>query len=278
MRFDVNVSVSTDPAQPGTRTETKNLNSFRSVEAVVNYEIKRQTELLEKGEKIRQETRGWDEAKQKTTSQRGKEEAEDYRYMPEPDIPPLELDQKFVDQIKASVPALPGELRHKLSSLKIDQAVAEDLLDSPAKLDHVLKVLAASNPDIARLSAFWIIRAPEAEELNLDIDRVVELGQMMASGQLNSNAAQRIYDELPKTDQSPAELAEALNLLQVSDESAIEAIVEQVLADNPDAVADIKAGQDKAIGFLVGQVMTKSKGQANPGLAQRIIRGKLKDN
>lgn len=283
MRFDVNVSISKNPNQPGTRTETKNLNSFRSVEAVVAYEIKRQQALLEKGETIKQETRGWDEAKQKTFSQRGKEEAEDYRYMPEPDIPPLELSEELVDSIRKNLPALPGDLRQKLNKLNIDRHLVEDLLDRPVSLSLVLGVLEKGGAEAARQAAFWVMHnrsevidiTEESQQLNLDSERVIELASMIKDGQLNSTAALRIYNELPHTDKTPQAIADELGLVQVSDETEIEKIVDSVIKENSKVVADIKAGNDKAIAFLVGQVMAKSKGKANPSLAQKIIKDKL---
>ncbi len=284
MRFDVNVSVSQDPAKPGTRSEIKNLNSFRSVENAVAYEIKRQSEQLKKGEVIKQETRGWDEAKQKTTSQRGKEEAEDYRYMPEPDIPPIELDDSYLAQIKADLPALPGDLRDKLNKLSIDKNFIEDLLDKPVSLNHVLEVLEGGGEDAARQSAFWITRGREPEpadisdesrRLSLDSGRVIELAKMIKEGKLNSTAAQRIYNELPQTDKSPSELADQLGLIQVSDEARIEKIADEVIAENPAVAADIKAGKEKALDFLLGRVMAKSKGQANPVIAREVLKRKI---
>lgn len=275
MRFDVNVSVSKDSSKPGTRTETKNLNSFRSVENAVNYEIKRQIELLKKGGEVKQETRGWDEAKQKTTPQRSKEEAEDYRYMPEPDIPPLELDEAFIQKAKSELPRLPSGLRLELSKLGIDKNQIEDLIDRPVSLSKILDVLAKGGAGRAKTVAFWILRAPVDEvagELNVDTNRLIELARMVESGDLNSTAAQRIFDELPKTDKNPAKIASELNLLQLSDEDELEKIVQEVINANSQAAADAKAGQEKAIGFLVGQVMAKTKGQANPALTSEIIR------
>lgn len=281
MRFDVNVSLSTDPKKPGVRSETKNLNSFRSVEAAIEYEIKRQTELLEKGDKVIQETRGWDEAKQKTTSQRGKEEAHDYRYMPEPDIPPVELNDKYIEETKKSLPKLPSDLRKILNKLSIEPAIVEDLLDRPVSLQHVLAVLESGNESAARRATFWVFGVSGDERqlqkaLSTTTERVVELAKMVEDGQLNSTAAQRIYNELPSTEKSAAELAKELDLVQVSDESELEKFAAEVIAENPKVVEDIKSGQEKAIGFLVGQVMAKTKGQANPGLAQQIIKRLIK--
>jgi aspartyl-tRNA(Asn)/glutamyl-tRNA(Gln) amidotransferase subunit B len=283
MRFDVNVSVSKDSNKLGTRSEIKNLNSFRSVEGAVAFEIKRQTELLEKGGTVAQETRGWDEAKQKTLSQRGKEEAHDYRYMPEPDIPPIELTDAEIEQAEKSVPELPGQVREKLREIKLEPMVIEDILDRPAALIHTLKVLEAAKPEDARRIAFWFIHGePPAEGtqedvtgISVDIDKLVLLSDMVDTGKLSSTAARSVFEEIIKSKDDPQVVAERLNLLQISDEAEIEKIVKEVLLENPKVVADVKTGEQKAIGFLVGQVMKKSAGKANPGLAQKIIRKQL---
>ena len=283
MRFDVNISVSKDPDKPGTRSEVKNLNSFRSVEGAVAYEIKRQIEVLENGGRLVQETRGWDEAKQKTFPQRAKEEAEDYRYMPEPDIPPVELTEAYVKDIKHRLPKLPGEIRSHLSKLDISPQVIEDILDRPAAVENTLAVLGGGHkPAAARRVAFWFMQkeptieeAPEYHERQVDIQKLVELSDMVEANELNSTAGRRVFEELLKTNQNPRSIAEGMNLLQITDESAIEKIVAEVIGEHSDVVEDIKSGQTKAIGFLVGQVMAKSQGQANPQTAQDIIRRKL---
>jgi aspartyl-tRNA(Asn)/glutamyl-tRNA(Gln) amidotransferase subunit B len=273
MRFDVNISVSQDDKK-GIRTEVKNLNSFRSVEGAVAYEIDRQIEALEKGEEIIQETRGWDEAKQKTTSQRGKEEAHDYRYFPDPDIPPVELSDQFLETIKQDMPDLPSQFRAKLKELDIDSGVIEDLLERPDSLKKILKIYESSNAAVARRSAFFLIATPENEWTPSE-ESLIKLSQMVDSGSLSSSAARKVYQDMGAGDEEPEELAKVLDLLQVSDQAEIEKIVLKVIAANSNVVADIKAGETKAIGFLVGQVMTASKGQANPQLAQEIIKKQL---
>ena len=149
MRFDVNVSVSkTD--ELGTRSETKNLNSFRAVEKAVDYEVNRQIELLEKGGRVVQETRGWDDAKQKTISQRSKENADDYRYMPDPDIPPIVIEQAYIDKIKKEMPELPNDYREKFKAIDIDAKVVEDIIAVPETAKLVSRILASSEKDHAR--------------------------------------------------------------------------------------------------------------------------------
>ncbi|HVS78767.1 MAG TPA: Asp-tRNA(Asn)/Glu-tRNA(Gln) amidotransferase subunit GatB, partial [Candidatus Saccharimonadales bacterium] len=237
----------------------------------VNYEINRQIELLEKGEEVVQETRGWDEAKQKTTGQRGKEEAHDYRYMPEPDIPPVELEDEFLEKIKSKMPPLPTALRDSLVRLDISPKVVEDILElPPTVVSQIRESIEAAGPPHARRLAFWALETGE-----LDVERDIELSKMLEDGRVSGPAAKAIREEMATSDQSPEEIAENLNLLQVSDESAIEKIVEEVISENPKAAEDVKNGEAKAIGFLVGQVMAKSKGQANPALAQQIIKKRL---
>lgn len=280
MRFDVNVSVSkTDKL--GTRTETKNLNSFRSVEKAVEYEVNRQIELLEKGEKIIQETRGWLDDKQKTVSQRSKENADDYRYMPDPDLPPVVLSDEYIEKIKAEMPALPSDYRAKLSEIGIDANTASDIIAVPTTAKLVIRVLEKSSSEHARRVAFWMLR-PLDEEIETDEpeprasdENLIKLSQMVEAKQLSSTAAKEVLAELLKTGRAPEKIAEAKNLLQVSDEGEIEKIVEAVLAENEQAASDIKAGETKAIGFLVGQVMKASRGKANPGVAQELIKKKL---
>ena len=282
VRFDVNISVSKEPEKPGIRSEIKNLNSFRSVEGAVAYEIERQSQLLDKGQKVIQETRGWDEAKQKTTSQREKEEAHDYRYMPEPDIPPIELDDGYIDKIEKQMPELPPMLRQRLTEIKIDSKVIEDILDRPKAVNHILQILKSGGAEHARRATFWFLQAepaieedPDYEEPPVDAQSIIKLSQMVSAGELSSTSAKTVFNKLLRSGGEPARIAQDLNLLQVSDESAIEKIVTDVIAENPQVAEDIKNGQSKAIGFLVGQVMAKSGGQANPGLAQKLIKKHL---
>lgn len=278
MRFDVNVSVSKDSSL-GTRTETKNLNSFRSVEKAVEYEIKRQIEELEKGNEIVQETRGWDDAKQKTFSQRTKEEAHDYRYMPEPDIPPIVLDDEYIERIKSEMPESADDIREKLNKMNLDSSQLDTILYEP-KVAHYVTSLEG---DTAKVIANWVT----GDLLKLVSDGSLTWEQVIsAGGRLHILASMYLEDKLSSTSAKellaevvrgadPEKLADEKNLLQVSDEGAIEKIVAEVLAENEKAAEDVKNGEMKAIGFLVGQVMKKSKGQANPGLAQQIIKKQL---
>lgn len=285
MRFDVNVSVSKDPKKFGTRTETKNLNSFRSVERTVEYEIARQIELLEKGQAITQETRGWDDAKQRTFSQRGKEEAHDYRYFPDPDIPPVEITPDRAKEVKDNMPMLPGELREKLGDLKLDPSAVETLIEAMPAGKFVSKLIdeGADSGAVKRI-ANWLASDVQAlvgnekvtwEAAKLKQKAFLDLATLAQENKVSSTNAKVILAELVTQGGDASGIAKTKNLLQVSDEGEIEKIVKQVIADNPQAAEDIKNGEMKAIGFLVGQVMKASKGQANPGMAQQMIKKKL---
>lgn len=279
MRFDVNVSVS-KTSTLGTRSETKNLNSFKSVEKAVEYEVARQIELLEAGKTVVQETRGWDDAKQKTFSQRTKEDAHDYRYMPEPDVPPIVLSDQYINKIKKSLPLMPTEVKSKLAVLKLQESQLETILDQPSVAYFMVDLL---NEDLhkAKIIANWLT----GELLKLENDgtltwslvvkakeQLLELSKMVAENKLSSTSAKELLKEVINHQSDPEALAAKLNLIQVSDQDAIEKIVAEVLSENEKAATDVKNGEMKAIGFLVGQVMAKSKGKANPGLAQQIIK------
>ena len=288
MRFDVNVSVSkTD--QMGTRTETKNINSFKSVEKVVEYETKRQIEQLEKGKEIIQETRGWDDAKQKTFSQRTKENADDYRYMPDPDLPPVIIEDKYIDQIKSEMPIMPEAWRSKLASVGLDPAHIETLLEAEVE-DSEISYLPLieeniANPKLTKFLANWFVNLEipnRSEHIVIsklkDSERQIiylNVFNLSDSGKLSSTNVKSLLLKLLNEDVLPEnieEFASQEGLIQVSDQSQIEEIVKIVIEANPKATEDIRNGELKAIGFLVGQVMKASKGSANPGLAQEIIK------
>ena len=288
MRFDVNISVAKkDATELGKRAEIKNLNSFRSVERAAEYEFKRQVDILERGEEVVQETRGWNDDKQITISQRSKEDAQDYRYMPDPDIPPVVLTDEVIAEIQSKVPMLPGEYREKWSALNLDKSVINSLLSNQDYAQITLEVQEKSGEASAKRVAHWFASAlttsdeddaqTDNESTRVAVDDLIELAEMTEKSEVSSTNAKELFNELLAGATNPRKLAEEKNLLQVSDESAIAAIVDEVLSDPASAasIADIKAGKDKAIGYLVGQVMKKSKGQANPSLAQKLIRERL---
>lgn len=284
MRFDVNVSVAKKGAtELGKRAEVKNLNSFRSVERAAEYEFKRQVDLLECGEAVVQETRGWNDDKQITTSQRSKEDAQDYRYMPDADIPPIVLTDEEIDKIQSEVPRLPQYYRDKWAELGLDKSVIEALLSTQSYAVLIAEIQDAAGNAAATRVAHWFVSAidPSDESArvasNFTPEAFIELAEMVEKAELSSTAAKEVFNELLVSDKSPREIAEAKNLLQVSDEGAIAAIVDEVLADpaSQQSVQDIRDGKDKAIGYLVGQIMKKSQGKANPALAQKLIRERL---
>jgi aspartyl-tRNA(Asn)/glutamyl-tRNA(Gln) amidotransferase subunit B len=288
MRFDVNVSVALKGAtELGTRAEVKNLNSFRSVEKAAEYEFRRQVGILEKGEKVVQETRGWDDAKQTTSSQRSKEDAQDYRYMPDADIPPIVLSDEEIDAIQATVPMLPPEYREKWQGLQLDSSVVNTILNNAPVAVTLDAINDRFDADVTKRVFNWF-SSTSADEIDVSAVesglvgplRLSELSQMVGDNKLSSTGAKEIFLALfdeAHTGKMPEDIAREKNLLQVSDEGAIAAIVDEVLSDptSAKAVEDIRNGNDKVIGFLVGQVMKKSQGKANPALAQKLIRERL---
>ena len=286
MRFDVNISVAKPDKPLGTRTEIKNLNSFRAVERAVDYEIKRQIAILKDGGVVEQQTRGWSDTEGKTTVQRSKENAQDYRYMPDADIPPVILTDEDIAKMQENFPVMPEEYRAKFASMGVDNGVVRVLLNNQAIAATINDILEAAGESIAkRVANLFASCLPssddtEASSINLTIpatEKLITLANMLGENKVSSTAGKEIFAELLKNDADPMQIAEDKHLLQVSDEDAIANIVDEVINDPAcaKAVADFKAGQEKVIGFLVGQVMKKSKGQANPSLAQQILRQKL---
>ena len=286
MRFDVNISLKKPEATKlGTRAEIKNLNSFRSVERAVLYEYERQSRLLDKGEKVIQETRGWSDATGKTTAQRSKEEAQDYRYMPEPDLPPLNLSEDFVKTEYEKCPALPADYRREFAKA-VPADILEVLLDYPELARRLAEVKTAKQPVdyIANLFASVLLAEENQSLLNDPLPtaaQLSELAAMKSKNELSSTAAKEVFIKLfeaKHSAKSPRDLAKELNLLQENDATALEAIVSAVLAkpETQKAQADYKSGETKVLGFLVGQVMKESHGKANPAAVSEILQKKLK--
>lgn len=288
MRFDVNVSLAPEGSESlGTRAEVKNLNSFRSVERAVEYEIARQTKLLEAGERVVQETRGWSDATGKTTGQRSKEEAKDYRYMPEPDLPPLNLSREFIDEQLADFPLMPADYRREFKGV-IAGDILEILLDYP-ELMRKLEEMAGSGSSrknlllMANLFTSVLLAEEKSAEFLNDLpsaDALNTLAEMNAKKELSSTATKevflRLFDPQMKT-RGVKQIASELGLIQENDLGALEKIVDAVLAkpETKQAQDDFRAGSEKVLGFLVGQVMKESQGKANPSSAQEILRKKL---
>lgn len=285
MRFDVNISIAPESSdQLGTKTEVKNLNSFRSVERVVEYEIKRQTKLLEKGEIVRQETRGWNDATGETTGQRSKEGAADYRYMPEPDIPPIRLQAEMVESERERLPKMPTWYRERFADV-LTKDLIEVLLDYP----QLMRKLAELEDNqaikkIANLFSSVLLAEENTSLLNDELPSRQQLGdlvEMNNKNELSSTATKEVFLKFFDPEmhfKDTRTIAKELGVVQENDLGALEAIVDIVLAkpETRQAQTDYQAGQEKVLGFLVGQVMKESKGKANPSAVQEILKAKLK--
>jgi aspartyl-tRNA(Asn)/glutamyl-tRNA(Gln) amidotransferase subunit B len=280
MRVEANISVSkTDTF--GTKVEVKNLNSFRSLEQAIKFETERQIELLERGEKVVQETRGWDENRGKTFSQRTKESAHDYRYFPDPDLPKLrlgEIPEFSIDELKKELPELPWEKRGRLSLLGLAPAIAEMFVASAVygpffdavtvgETDKKSSVLAANyiSSDLAGLAG------GEDTLGKVTIANFISLMRMAIAGEISSRGAKDILAVLYKEGGDPKKIADEKGLIQKSDEGELKKIVEQIVADNKNAADEYKAGKEQALQFLVGQGMKATKGAANPSVLKKLI-------
>ena len=283
MRFDVNTSLAPEGADKlGTRTEVKNLNSFKSVERAVEYEIMRQTKILESGEKVVQQTLGWSDATGKTTPQRSKEVAADYRYMPEPDLPPLRLSAEFIESESAKLPMMPMDYRKTFDGI-IANDTLELLLDYPSLMNKLNEIDNKQVKTISNLFASVLLAEEKSAEYLNDLPSaqgLMELAEMNGKKELSSTATKEVFLRLfdpQMRGRGTRQIAKELGLIQENDLAALEAIVDTVLAkpETQKAQADYKAGEEKVIGFLVGQVMKESKGKANPSAVQDILRKKL---
>jgi len=284
MRFDINVSLSKNKSELGTRTEIKNLNSFRSVEKAAEYEINRQTQLLNSGKTITQETRGWDDAKQKTFSQRSKEDAHDYRYFPEPDVPPVILDPKMVNKIKSEMPPSVSSIRNQLSSIDIEDSAVDTILNELKVGKFMLSIIDNQDAKTAKKIANWLSsdiqgfvadRVFSWEQLELDQKNMVKLAELVDTNKVSSTSAKLILKEMLISSDDPVSIANKLKLIQLSDSDDLLPVVRQVISDNPEAVSDLRSGQQKAIGYLIGQIMQASKGKANPEICKQLIKQEL---
>lgn len=280
-KFDLNVSVS-DTDKFGTRTELKNLNSFRNAERALNYEIQRQIDSLEEGEKIVQETRGWNDAKGKTFSQRSKEEANDYRYFPEPDIPPLELGRDFIVQVQAEVSVLPIEVRRELHELKLNTDEQDILIGQPKTIEIFQQAyIALKKPELIKKAVNWLVGDYQAilaknKKTKLTGQALVDLIRLVESGDISSKIAKEIFPKIV-AGESPNVIIQKEGLKQVSDDGELEKIIGAIIKDNPKPVADYKAGNEKVAAFFVGQAMKATKGQANPTKVNELVIKLLKE-
>src|SRR3989344_1501919 len=297
MRVEVNISISKDH-KLGTKVEIKNLNSFKVVEKAIDFEIKRQQEVLESGGKVIQETRGWHDKKEITFSQREKEEAHDYRYFPEPDLPPLHFEKDYIIKIKTTMPELPEQKRERFKKeYGLDDASIEFFVANKDLSEYFEKVVSEfeewteeeekgeAHKKASRLVANYLISdiqgllsGTEFIEADFKItpENFAEFIKMIYKGEISSKVAKMVIADMFNTGSDPSDIVDANNWGQMSDSGELEKMVKEVIGKNPKAVEDYKSGKQNAIQFLSGQVMAKTRGTANPEKVQELIKELLK--
>jgi aspartyl-tRNA(Asn)/glutamyl-tRNA(Gln) amidotransferase subunit B len=302
MRCEANISLhkKDEDILAGTKVELKNINSFRAIEKGIEYEVERQTEMLDNGEEVIQETRGWDENKGETFSQRKKENADDYRYFPDPDLQPFTFEKEYVQKLMDKLPELPRERRlrfqeeydllpENIETLVVNkdlgnyfEQVASELtnwiVEEGEKLDEQIKTKVyrlANSYLITNLLKLISDNEIKVEDLKITAENFAEMIKMIHLGEINSSAAQTILEEMFKTGGDPSHIAEEKDLGQVSDTGELDGIVDKILTDNPSAVEDFKAGKENSIKFLMGQVMKETKGKANPPMVMEMLKKKM---
>ncbi len=284
-RCDANVSVRPrGQKELGTRAELKNLNSFRFVEKAINFEIERQIDILEDGGKVVQETRLYDSDKDETRSMRSKEEANDYRYFPDPDLLPVEIDDDYIDAVQKTLPELPDAKRERFVSdysLKADDAAI--LTISRAQADYFEAAAKASDAK-PQVVANWVIGdlsgalnrdGLDIEESPITAQQLAGLVDRIADSTISGKIAKEVFDAMWAGEGDADTVIDARGLRQITDTTAIEAVIDKVIEAHPDQVAEYRAGKDKLIGFFVGQVMKETGGKANPGAVNKILKSKL---
>jgi aspartyl-tRNA(Asn)/glutamyl-tRNA(Gln) amidotransferase subunit B len=282
MRADVNVSMRR-PGEPfGTRCEIKNVNSLKAVQMAVAYEARRQVEILEDGGTIDQETRLWDPAKGETRSMRSKEEAHDYRYFPDPDLLPVVIEQSWVDQLKETLPELPDPKKHRfMQDYELSAYDASVLIAERSRADYFEEAAKGNN---AKTVANWVINellgilnkeGKDLSETPISAKSLGGLTALITDSTISGKIAKDVFAEMYSTGKEAAVIVEEKGLKQVTDVGAIEKIVDEVIAENPDNVASYKGGKDKLFGFFVGAVLKKSQGKANPDIVNKLLKDKL---
>jgi aspartyl-tRNA(Asn)/glutamyl-tRNA(Gln) amidotransferase subunit B len=282
MRADVNVSVRKPGEGLGTRCEIKNVNSVKAVQQAIEYEASRQIELIEGGGAVKQETRLWDPGKMETRSMRSKEEAHDYRYFPDPDLLPLHVGDDWINKIKNTLPELPDEKKHRfMNTFKLSAYDASVLIAERARADYFEEV--AKGRD-AKLAANWVINEllgalnknnTAISDSPIKAAQIGALIDLISDNTISGKIAKDVFAEMFISGKDPGKIVDEKGLKQVTDTGAIEKIVDEVIAENPDNVAGYKAGKDKLFGFFVGQVMKKTGGKANPGVVNDLLKKKL---
>jgi aspartyl-tRNA(Asn)/glutamyl-tRNA(Gln) amidotransferase subunit B len=284
MRCDANVSLRPVGTEPlGVKTELKNMNSFRNVQRALEFEIRRQRALLESGESVVQETLLWDAGRGVTVSMRGKEEAHDYRYFPDPDLVPIEVDEKWVDEIRGNLPELPDAMRDRFIRDYGLPTYDAEVLTSSKSLAVYFEEVARDFPQ-PKLVSNWIMselmRELKRDERDIEAcpvppESLAALLQLIEKGTVSGKIAKAVFEEMYSTGKRPDQIVKEKGLVQVTDITAIEAIIDEVIAESPKEVADYRAGKEKLFGYLVGQIMKKSKGKANPKAVNDLLRSKL---
>ena len=285
LRCDVNVSLRpAGSAELGNLVEVKNLNSFRAVQRALEYEVERQRALLEANRRVVRETRHWDEASGSTFATRSKEEAHDYRYFPEPDLLPLEISPQWVEQIRSQLPELPGKRRRRL--VEEDGLPEHDaaVLTASKSMADLYDACRAGYPDPKTVSN-WLMgelarllnaTGQELSRTPLTAEHLIGMWRLMDQGVLSGKLAKAVFEEMFRTGKDAATVVREQGASQISDEAQLTAVVERVVTANPKVVADFRGGKEQALGFLVGQVMRETRGRANPELANRLLRDRLR--
>ncbi|MCJ8014479.1 Asp-tRNA(Asn)/Glu-tRNA(Gln) amidotransferase subunit GatB [Paenibacillus sp. KQZ6P-2] len=280
MRCDANISIRPyGQKEFGTRAELKNMNSFRGVQKGLEYEEFRQAEILDEGGVVVQETRRWDEAQGKTLTMRGKEEAHDYRYFPDPDLVKVYIDEEWKNRIRETIPELPDARKERYTSeyglpsydaevITSSKPIADLFEDS---LKYTKDAKSVSNWIMGELLGYLNSNNLEFSEVKMTGQGLGEMIGLIEKGTISTKIAKTVFKEMLESGKLPQKIVEEKGLVQISDEGAIKAIVEQVVAANPQSVEDYKAGKQKAIGFLVGQVMKESRGKANPAIVNKLL-------
>ncbi|MFN3533377.1 MAG: Asp-tRNA(Asn)/Glu-tRNA(Gln) amidotransferase subunit GatB [Candidatus Brocadia sp.] len=280
LRFEASISLRRKGSDKlGNRVEIKNLNSMKSVLKAIEYEVKRQSAVLDRGETVDRETRLWDEVSEKSARMRSKEEAQDYRYFPEPDLLPVLIDEKWLSTIKASIPELPLERKQRFMDVfKLSDYDASVITEEKALadfFDECVKIL-----DRPKAFCNWIINdlLREVKDRKLDINnlpieakQLAALVEMIEKGTISNTIAKEVFSEMIQTGKGPQTIIEEKKLAQISDEGLIEAVITKVISNNPDAIEDYKKGKKNALTFLVGQVMKETKGKANPKIVNEML-------
>jgi aspartyl-tRNA(Asn)/glutamyl-tRNA(Gln) amidotransferase subunit B len=282
LRADVNVSVNKPGDELGTRCEIKNLNSFKYIHSAIIYEAKRQIKLIESGESINQETRLYNIDTGETRSMRSKEDAHDYRYFPDPDLLPLEIEDKWIEEIKSTIPELPDQKKNRfIKDYNLSEYDAGVIVSDKATSDYYEKVVKNRSPKLVTTwvtsELFSILNKKNLtiDESPVSHDKLGELIDNIESGKVSNRLAKDIFEEMCETGKSPSDIISEKGLSQISDEGELEKLVNDVLSANPENVEKYKNGKDKLFGFFVGEAMKLSKGKANPKILNELLKSKL---